>query len=166
MTSIRTGELPPLLPMMGRSPERPTPAPFQGLAVASSGLSAQRLRMEVATANLANAETTRTADGGAYQRRIVTMEPSPSFGPATQANGDVAPMEGGVRITGVAVDTTPGPVVYDPTHPHADARGYVQMPNVDATQELITLMEARRLYEANATAFSATKQMLRRAIDI
>src|SRR5689334_6559751 len=144
-------ELPALLPLATRAPERPTPAPFQGLAVASSGLSAQRLRMEVATANLANAETTRTADGGPYQRRIVTMEPSPSMVPASQANGDYVAGEGGVRITGIAIDQSQGAKVYDPTHPDADANGYVQMPNVDATQELITLMEARRLYEANAT---------------
>ena len=165
MTRIGS-ELPPLLPISARSPERPTPAPFQGLAVASSGLSAQRLRMEVATANLANAETTRTAEGGPYQRRIVTMEPSPSMVPASQANGDYVAGEGGVRITGIAIDKSEGAQVYDPTHPDADANGYVRMPNVDATQELITLMESRRLYEANATAFNATKAMLRRAIDI
>ena len=94
------------------------------------------------------------------------MEASPAYGPAPQAMGDFAPSEGGVRITGVAQDTTPGALVYDPTHPDADTAGYVRMPNVDATQELVTLMEARRLYEANATAFASTKAMLRRAIDI
>jgi len=166
MTSIKAPSLPPLLPLAGRSPDRPTPAAFQGLAIASSGISAQRLRMEIATANLANAETTRTAEGGAYQRRVVTMEPAPAFGPASQAFGDYAAVEGGVRITGVARDTSPGDMVFDPTHPDADAKGYVLMPNVDPTQELVTLMEARRLYEANATAFNSMKAMLRRAIDI
>ncbi len=166
MTTIKAPDLPPLLPFAGRTHDRPSPAPFQGLAVAASGLSAQRLRMEVATANLANAETTRTADGGPYQRRVVTMEAAPSYGPAPQAMGDYAPMQGGVRITGIAADTTPGALVYDPAHPDADQAGYVRMPNVDSTQELVTLMESRRLYEANATAFSATKAMLRRAIDI
>lgn len=166
MTSIKPPSLPLLLPFVGRSPDRPTPAPFQGLAIASTGISAQRLRMEIATANLANAETTRTAEGGAYQRRVVTMEPAPAFGPAPQAMGDYAPVNGGVRITGVARDASLGDLVYDPTHPHADAAGYVRMPNVDPTQELVTLMEARRLYEANATAFSSMKAMLRRAIDI
>jgi len=161
-----SGNLPPMLPFAGRTPERLTPAPFQGLATAASGLSAQRLRMEIATANLANAETTRTAEGGAYQRRFVTMEAMPAYGPAPQAMGDYAPSEGGVRVTGVAKDTTEGATIYDPTHPHADARGYVTLPNVDPTQEIVTLMEARRLYDANATAFAATKAMLRRAIDI
>lgn len=166
MTSIKAPALPPLLPFAGRSADRPTPHPFQGLAVASSGLAAQRMRMEITAANLANAETTRTADGGPYQRRIVTMEPTPSNAVAPQAMGDYAPSVGGVRVTGIATDTTPGPLVYDPTHPDADKAGYVRMPNVDATQELVTMMEARRLYEANATVFSATKAMLRRAIDI
>ena len=166
MTSIKPPSLPMLLPFVGRSPDRPTPAPFQGLAIASTGISAQRLRMEIATANLANAETTRTAEGGAYQRRVVTMEPAPAFGPVGQAMGDYAPVQGGVRITGIARDSSLGDLIYDPTHPDADAAGYVRMPNVDPTQELVTLMEARRLYEANATAFSSMKAMLRRAIDI
>lgn len=170
MTSIKASSLPPLLPFAGRAPgqtpERSSPAAFQGLAVASSGLSAQRLRMEVATANLANAETTRTAEGGAYQRRVVTMEPAPAYGPAPQAMGDYVPTEGGVQVTGIARDTSLGDLIYDPTHPDADTSGYVRMPNVDPTQELVTLMEARRLYDANATAFSSMKAMLRRAIDI
>ncbi len=167
MPSIKPGDALPLLPLLGRTPERPTPSPFPGLAIASSGLSAQRLRMEVATANLAHAETTRTADGGPYQRRVVTLAPSnDSYVPVSPANGDVAPAPGGVTVTGIAVDTTPGAQVYDPAHPDADANGYVRMPNVDPTQELVTIMEARRLYEANATAFASTKAMLRRAIDI
>ncbi len=167
MTSIKAPDLPPLLPFAGRTMDRPSPAPFQGLAVATSGLSAQRLRMEVATANIANAETTRTAEGGPYQRRIVALAPdAPAYGPAPMAMGDYAPMQGGVRVEGIAVDTTPGALVYDPAHPDADAQGYLRMPNVDTTQEIVTLMESRRLYEANYTAFSATKAMLRRAIDI
>ncbi|MCL4214687.1 MAG: flagellar basal body rod protein FlgC [Gemmatimonadales bacterium] len=166
MDSIKAPALPPLLPFAGRSPERPTPAPFQGLAVASSGLSLQRLRMEVTAANLANAETTRTADGGPYQRQVVTAEPTPAFAVASQAFGDYAPSAGGVRATGIATDTSEGALVYDPSHPDADRAGYVRMPNVDPTTELVTMMEARRLYEANATVFAATKSMLRRAIDI
>lgn len=156
----------PLRPLDVRSNERLTPAPFAGLAIAASGLSAQRLRMEVAAANLANAETTRTADRGPYQRRVVTLEPTLSNAPARFTEGETVPDSGGVRVAGIGVDTRPGHTVYDPTHPDADANGYVTYPNVDATQELVSIMEARRLYEANATAFTATKQMLRRAIDI
>jgi flagellar basal-body rod protein FlgC len=166
MTSIKAPALPPLLPFAGRTPMRPDPAAFRGLAIASSGLSAQRLRMEIATANLANAETTRTAEGGAYQRRVVTMEPATPFGPVTQSMGDDVSVDGGVTVTGITRDASLGDLIYDPTHPDADREGYVRMPNVNATQELVTLMEARRLYEANATAFNSMKAMLRRAIDI
>jgi len=80
--------------------------------------------------------------------------------------GEDVSVDGGVTVTGVARDTSLGDLIYDPTHPDADREGYVRMPNVNATQELVTLMEARRLYEANATAFSSMKAMLRRAIDI
>jgi flagellar hook-associated protein FlgK len=85
---------------------RPDPAMFRGLRISSSGLSAQRLRMEVASANLANTETTRTADGGPYQRRIVTMEPSITGGPIAQSTGEDLSINGGVRVTGIAADTT------------------------------------------------------------
>ena len=148
MTSIKAPSLPSLLPLAGRTPERASPAAFQGLMISSSGLSAQRLRMEVAAANLANMNTTRTAEGGAYQRRIVTMQPAPAYGPAPRALGDYGPIPGGVQITGVAIDTSPGDVIYDPTHPDAGTDGYVRMPNVDQTQETVTLMEALRLYQA------------------
>ena len=167
MTSIRPTGPSLELPDIKRSSLRPDPAMFRGLAISSSGLSAQRLRMEVASANLANAETTRTASGGPYQRRIVTMEPSITGGPIAQSMGEDLSVNGGVRVTGIAADTTNAfEKVYEPGHPHADAEGYVLYPNVDPTQELVTLMEARRLYDANATAFSSMKAMLRRAIDI
>lgn len=166
MTSIKAPPLPAFLPFEGRAPLRPDPTMFRGLAISASGLSAQRLRMEIASANLANAETTRTPEGGAYQRRVVTMEPATPLGPVAQSMGDDLSVDGGVRVTGVAKDTSLGDLVYDPTHPDRDAAGYVRMPNVDPTQELVTLMESRRLYEANATAFSSMKAMLRRAIDI
>ncbi len=166
MTSIKPPALPAFLPFAGRAPVRPDPAMFRGLALSASGLSAQRLRMEVASANLANAETTRTADGGPYQRRVVTMEPVTPMGPVAQSMGDDVSVDGGVLVTGIAADTSLGDIIYDPTHPDADAKGYVRLPNVDPTKELVTLMEARRLYEANATAFTSMKAMLRRAIDI
>ncbi|MBX7120447.1 MAG: flagellar basal body rod protein FlgC [Gemmatimonadaceae bacterium] len=165
MTTIR-GTPQPFLPLNDRTNDRLTPAPFAGLQIASSGLSAQRLRMEVATANLANAETTRTAEGGPYQRRVVTMEPTVSTAPSRITEGETVAVSGGVRVTGIAVDARPGDKVYSPGHADADADGMVTYPNVNPTEELVTIMEARRLYEANATAFNATKQMLRRAIDI
>jgi flagellar basal-body rod protein FlgC len=85
--------------------------------------------------------------------------------PGTSAE-DPTEALGGVRAAAIEEDPTEGPLVYDPGHPDADANGYVRYPNVDVTRELVDLMEARRVYEANATVFQAAKQLLRRALDI
>lgn len=124
---------------------------FGTLSISASGLSMQRFRMDTIAANIANAETTRTVDGGPYRRRTVEMQ---------------ATAGGGVEVTGVAEDATAGPLVYDPSHPDANADGYVRYPNVSVTDEMVGLMDARRMYEANATVFQATKSMLKAAIDI
>lgn len=124
---------------------------FGTLAISASGLSAQRFRMDVIASNVANSETTHTADGGPYRHRTVEMQAAPG---------------GGVDITGVAEDATDGPIVYDPSHPDANADGYVRYPNVSVTDEMVGLMDSHRLYEANATVFQATKSMLKAAIDI
>lgn len=137
-----------LLPL----PQEPASRPMFGtLAVSASGLSAQRFRMDTIATNIANSETTHTADGGPYRRRTVEMQ-------ATDG--------GGVQVTGVAEDATAGPLVYDPSHPDANADGYVRYPNVSVTDEMVGLMDSRRMYEANATVFQATKSMLKAAIDI
>ncbi|MBA4070793.1 MAG: flagellar basal body rod protein FlgC [Gemmatimonas sp.] len=126
---------------------------FKTLGIAASGLTAQRLRMDTIALNLANAETTRTEAGGPYRRRVVEME-------AGDAPGS------GVQVTGIAEDPSEGPVVYEPGHPDANADGYVRYPNVRITDEMMDLMDARHLFEANVTVFQAAKAMLRRAIDI
>jgi flagellar basal-body rod protein FlgC len=166
---------------------------FGSLAIAASGLSAQRQRLETVAQNIANAETTRTADGEPYRRRVVRMEegrlqpltyeqqmyggglwaPAP-FQPPTLGRPGVlgAPTTsveealGGVRVAAVEEDASEGPLVYDPGHPDADANGYVRYPNVRLTEELMDLMDARRMYEANATVFQVAKQILRRSIDL
>lgn len=157
---------------------------FRSLQIAQSGMSAQLLRMETAATNLANAETTRTggAGSGPYQRQVVrlaeqrapdaplTVPPlpplltDPQSEPLTPADPtfDLA----GVEATEIITDPTPGPLVYDPGHPDADAQGYVRYPNVRVTDEITDLMDARRIYEANASVFQAAKLMLRRALDI
>jgi len=124
---------------------------FGTLAVSASGLSAQRFRMDTIATNIANAETTHTVEGGPYRRRTVEMQ---------AADG------AGVQVTGVSEDATSGPLVYDPAHPDANADGYVRYPNVSVTDEMVGLMDARRMYEANSTVFQATKSMLKAAIDI
>lgn len=151
---------------------------FRTLGISASGLSAQRTRMETIATNIANAEVTRTANGGPYQRRVAQMEaktfPAQPFeiGPNGQPSefrlpsGDPLHPLHGVRVTEIAVDPTEGPLVYDPGHPDADEAGYVRMPNVRITDELVDLMDARRVYEANATVFQSAKAMLKSAINI
>lgn len=161
-------------PTPPQRPEAPRPM-FSALAIASSGLSAQRMRMEVIAQNLANAETTSTAKGGPYQRRVVNLEavkPQAEASSATDATAaadagtDGKDTVGGVRVASVTEDTTAGALVYDPGHPDADKNGYVRMPNVSITDEMMDLMNARRLYEANATVFQVARAMLHKALDI
>ncbi|MCA9739850.1 MAG: flagellar basal body rod protein FlgC [Gemmatimonadota bacterium] len=147
---------------------------FRPLRVAASGLTAQRVRMETIAENIANAEATRTAGGGAYQRQVARLEarPRPDTGPLTLASLDVPPLPfqegepGGVDVTAVEADPTEGPLVYDPGHPDADANGYVRYPNVELSQETVDLMLSRRAYEANATVFQVLKSVLHRALSI
>jgi flagellar basal-body rod protein FlgC len=160
---------------------------FGSLAIASSGLSAQRVRMEIIAQNLANAETTRTPEGGAYQRKIVNLEAvkaqdanggTSAPDAATAASSTSAPtvndpnktdtndVYGGVRVASISTDKTEGALVYDPGHPDADKNGYVRMPNVSITDEMMDLMNARRLYEANATVFQVARAMLHKSLDI
>jgi flagellar basal-body rod protein FlgC len=151
---------------------------FRTLGIAASGLSAQRQRLETIASNIANAEVTRTEEGGPYRRRVVRMEAQRVEGQPFEMTreGVVSrfrlptgnPLEhmGGVRVTAIEETAAEGPLVYDPAHPDADAQGYVRMPNVRITDEIVDLMDARRVYEANATVFSAAKSMLRSAINI
>ncbi|QDG51327.1 flagellar basal body rod protein FlgC [Persicimonas caeni] len=134
-----------------------------GMEVAASGLSAQRTRLDVTASNLANAETTRTAEGGPYQRRQVIFE-------ARRAEDFGRQLDGAVRrvdVSDIEVDAvTPGRLVYDPGHPDADLEGYVQMPNVDVVEEMTEMVMASRSYEANATSFETLKNMAQRALSI
>ncbi|BDG59347.1 flagellar basal body rod protein FlgC [Caldinitratiruptor microaerophilus] len=153
---------------------------FRGLEISASGLTAERLRMDVIANNIANANTTRTADGpGPYRRRVVVLaarEPQPDFGtwlarflgetgagpwgPQPAAIGD------GVRVVRVATDPSPTRRKYDPAHPDAGPDGYVELPNVDPITEMVDLIGATRAYEANVTALNATKAMMVRALEI
>lgn len=168
-------------------PTRFPPSPYQGvtrpmfrtLGISASGLSAQRARLDVVASNIANAETTAVdGNGTPYQRRVVRLEArgQPWQPYEVNAAGDPArfrlpsgnPMDAmhGVSIAAIEEDVSEGPLVYDPGHPDADDAGYVRYPNVRITDELVDLMDARRVYEANATVFESTKAMLRRALEI
>lgn len=121
------------------------------LAKSVEGMSTQQRFLEVISSNISNAETTRTADGSPYKRQVVVAGTDPRTGALS---------------TRVVEDQTPGELRYDPGHPDADASGYVRTPNVDVNTELVDLMLARRVHEANVSVFQAAKSMLRRALEI
>jgi flagellar basal-body rod protein FlgC len=146
---------------------------FGGIATSSSGLSAQQLRLDVISNNLANASTTRTADGGPFQRSRVIFRPIVSqpywrtpFLPESLDNG----IGKGVRVNKVEKDTSPARLVYDPTHPDAiktgPKQGYVEMPNVNVVNEMVDMIDASRAYEANVTLINGAKAMFSKALEI
>lgn len=144
------------------------------LHVSGSGLAAERTRVNLAASNLANAETTRTAGGGAYQRLDPVFEATPlrettgtgGIGPVGPAGASVTEPPTGVRVAKIAADPTPGRKVYSPGHPDADPAGFVTFPNVNPVFEVVNLLSASRGYEANATAVETLKNMAQRGLDI
>jgi flagellar basal-body rod protein FlgC len=146
---------------------------FSALETSASALTAERLRMDVIANNIANVNTTRTPDGGPYRRQMVVLGSRPSFSAALQeASGQggeadaTAQVGRGVRVVQIVQDQRPFKLKYDPTHPDADANGYVQLPNVETVTEMVDLISASRAYEANVTALNAFKQMVSTALQI
>ncbi|WP_339321331.1 flagellar basal body rod protein FlgC [Paenibacillus sp. FSL W8-0194] len=140
--------------------------------ISASGLTAQRLRMDVISSNIANAETTRASvvNGKAvpYRRKMVVLAPNESkFENMLQAqlNGEGSSARG-VKVNAIQEDQTPFKPVYNPSHPDADAEGYVYMPNVDLTKEMVDLISASHAYNANVTALNASKAMIMKALEI
>ena len=142
----------------------PAGSPFHSLRISSSGLSAQRARIETIAENIANADV-RDADGNPFRRRIVELQAN-DFGEALAFAADEGAVEGGVTVRGLVEDATPGRMTYDPGHPAADENGMVEASNVNTIDEMVDLMDARQRYEANATVFDAVKAMLRRATQL
>lgn len=144
---------------------------FNIFQIASQGMTAQRERLEAASANLANSETTRTAEGGPYRRRDVVFESAqldqPKFSTFGSTFDDAmieqSPMQG-VRATTVISQSDTGARRYDPSHPDADAAGYVTMPDVEPLEETINMISAARSFEANSTAFNTAKEMARASL--
>jgi flagellar basal-body rod protein FlgC len=128
---------------------------FDALHTSSTGLSAQRLRMNLISKNLANVNTTRTADGGPYRRQEAFFAARPdgdSFHSVLQAQ--------------IVEDTRPPDIKYDPQHPDADAQGYVQFPNINMVEEMVNMISASRSYEANVSAIRTTREMASKALEI
>lgn len=131
---------------------------FSNFGISASGLTAQRLRMDTIANNIANIETTRTPEGGPYQRQV------PLF--ASRESQETGQPGGGVRVQALLRDQSPFKRVYEPGHPDADEEGYVLMPNVELVKEMVDMIDASRAYEANVTALNTAKEMAQRALEI
>ena len=145
---------------------------FDAIGIAGSGLTAQRVRMDVTAENLANADTTKAANGQPYQRQEVVLQQvgSPPLGvQASDFGGTLSsaigqsaatqPAPGGVHVSGIVADATPDQLVYDPGSPEANAQGYVKMPNVSTVTEMTDLIDESQSYQSDVTAMQTAKSM-------
>lgn len=142
---------------------------FNSINISATGLSAERLRMDVISKNIANAQTTKTANGGPYRRQVVTFGTNSKNIPFSRYLNEAAKKNlklKGVEATGIKEDQSPFKEVYDPGHPDSNAEGYVLMPNVDIITEMSNMITAARAYEANITAMNSTKSMAMKALEL
>jgi flagellar basal-body rod protein FlgC len=162
---------------------------FSGLEISASGMRAQRIRQNAISSNLANAETSRTAEGGPYRRqfvvftaqsdqrdvRLLNKEPALEGTKTTSGHLPIPPADfprderffgNGVSVAEIREDSRPPKMVYDPGNPDADEKGYVAMPNINTIEEMTDMIAATRAYEANVTAFNATKSMVMQALQL
>ncbi len=141
---------------------------FDSIDASASALTAERMRMDVVAENLANAQTTRGADGTPYKRKSVVLQQISESGTSFDAllGKQMSKSSHGVEVTGISEDTTPGKRVYDPGHPDADKDGYITLPNVNSVTEMVDLITAQRAYESNVTAMQTAKTMFARTLDI
>lgn len=139
---------------------------FDVFNVSASGMEAQRLRLNIIASNLANVETTRTLEGGAYRRKdiVFASQRTADFGSYLRASIDGHTT--GVKVAGVVEDARPLKYAYEPTHPDADLKGYVAYPNVNVSEEMVNMIAASRSYEANVTAFKSAREMAVKAMEI
>lgn len=142
---------------------------FRGIDAAGSGMSAEKLRMDIIAGNIANAETTRTKEGGPYKRKIPIFTPrrqEPLFNiPFVKMPISIEPGNG-VRVLRIEEDKTPPKLKYEPGHPDADPNGYVAYPNINLATEMVNLITASRAYEANVTVARSIKQIMMKALEI
>ncbi len=139
---------------------------FAAISVGASGMAAQRARAEVLVENLANAETTRTPEGGPYQRKDVVFESSGVTSPFSSVFDSQVDAVNGVGVSDIVTDTSEPERRYMPGHPDADANGYVAFPNVNPAEDMVDLMDTSRSYEANVAAIGAVKDMIQRSLDL
>ncbi|GAW92914.1 flagellar basal body rod protein FlgC [Calderihabitans maritimus] len=136
---------------------------FQSMAISASGLTAERLRMDIISSNIANINTTRTEEGGPYRRKLPVF--AEKLDKSIQS-GNNRFRGRGVKVVEIAEDQSPPRLVYDPGHPDANEEGYVAMPNINIITEMVDMITATRAYEANVTALNAAKSMALKALEI
>jgi flagellar basal-body rod protein FlgC len=137
---------------------------FRNFEISASALTAERLRMDLISNNIANVNTIKTKEGGPYRRQVPVF--SQVLENEINAQGIVVSRPGGVQVTKIKTDGRPPRLVYDPGHPDANAQGYVAYPDINVVTEMVDLIGASRSYEANVTAFNAAKDMFRAALDM
>ena len=132
---------------------------FSSISISATGLSAERLRMDIISSNISNINTTRTENGGPYKRKVAVFKEN--------LDNEISKSNlGGVEVAEIVEDNSPLKRVYDPNHPDADEEGFVLMPNVNILNEMADLIVATRSYEANVTALNASKSMFLKALEI
>jgi len=139
---------------------------ISGIDVTASALNAQKTRLDIIAQNIANAQTTRTAAGGPYQRQLVSFETELLNQAVSGEISSGQPSAKGVRIGAIKSDPTPGERIRDPSHPDADAQGMVTMPNVNLAYEMVDLITATRSYEANLAVAKNGREMAQRTLQI
>lgn len=147
---------------------------LSSLNISGSALTAQKFRMDVISENIANMDTTRTAEGGPYKRKMVVFSSIDQSNNFNEIFNNIKKLNGieefsvnkGVQVQQIVEDDEPFKLVYNPTHPDANEEGYVEMPNINSLKETVDMMEAVRAYQANITALNAIKQMASKALEI
>lgn len=142
---------------------------YNTLDISASGITAQRLRMDVIAQNIANVDTTRTEDGTPYKRKTVIFEERQASKPFSAYFDDASlnySTGGGIRAVQIAEDQTEGTKVYDPSHPDSDDEGYVTKPNVNIVEEMVNMIASSRSYEASVTATGITKSMITKTLEL
>lgn len=139
---------------------------FGAIDASASGMTAERLRMDVISNNIANVNTTRTEEGGPYRRQVPIFQSRSGQNSFSQILSQQMDTGSGVRVTGIVKDNSPTRRVYDPSHPDANKEGYVEMPNVNIVAEMVDMITATRAYEANVTSVNAAKNMAMKALEI
>lgn len=138
---------------------------FESFNINASGLALERLKLDTISSNIANVNTTRTAEGGAYRKKTVVFEESLKT-IQDQKNYQTQIKSQGVRVTGLLTDDQNVEFTYNPNHPDADADGYVEQADVNMADEMIELMNTVRTYEANISAFESSKNLMKKALEI